>query len=501
MNEQDFWNKQYGTVDPWNYGSTYEQTKYLHTLELIPDKSLNAIELGCSEGRFTEILAPRVGRLLAIDISSIALDRARARCASINNVTFRQHDISTGMVGSSYDLVVCSEILYYLRDAVAVERFAREVRESLKQGGYLLMTHANMVSDDRSETGFDFNEIGSKFIGEVFASCLDLEFLQELRTELYRVQLFQRAPVASNSKTKGSHAPREVMFRLNADFHHPSIKWGGCVTTEAEARHCWVTNNVPILLYHRVADEGPASLAPYRVSPQNFEDQLAWLQRHGWQSLSLKDYYQQHFLRGEKAFRGKRFVLTFDDAYADFYSNAWPLLQKYGFDATVFVPTDYVGGTADWDRDHGPPARLMTWDQLHELNSTQIQFESHGARHVRLNTLSRKEKLEDALISKTILEKQLKREVTGYCYPFGTADEEARAVIMEAGFRFATCGLVDHSTIQNDPLHIRRIEVFGHEDMDQFIAKLPRPAAADPESVKRYEEMRSRRDRATYMDR
>jgi hypothetical protein len=330
MNEQDFGNQVYTKVDPWDYGCAYEQTKYLHTLELIPDSQLlNAIELGCSEGRFTEILASRVGRLLAIDISSVALDRARARCSAISNVTFRQHDISTGMVGDSYDLVVCSEILYYLRDAAAVEKFAREVRESMNHSGYLLMTHANMVSDDKSQTGFDFNEIGSKFIGEVFSSCVGLEYLRELRTDLYRVQLFQRALAAPDSDTANSHAPRERLFRRNANFDHPSIKWGGCVTTEAEARHCWVTRNVPVFLYHRVANDGPASLAPYRVSPKNFEHQLAWLQRHGWQSLSLKDYYQRYFLQSERVFSGKRFVLTFDDAYADFYSNAWPLLKKF----------------------------------------------------------------------------------------------------------------------------------------------------------------------------
>src|SRR5262249_36399714 len=153
------------------------------------------------------------------------------------------------------------------------ENFARQVRDSMKPGSHLLMTHSNMVSDDRSATGFDFNEIGAKGIGAIFASCAGLEFLRELRTELYRVQLFRRAVTASNSEISEKNtsefpredfdAPREVLLRRSDNFEHPTIKWGGCVVTAAEARHCWVTREVPILMYHRIAKYGPSALAPY----------------------------------------------------------------------------------------------------------------------------------------------------------------------------------------------------------------------------------------------
>ena len=92
------------------------------------------------------------------------------------NVSFAQHDISQGMIGANYDLVVCSEILYYLRDCAAIEHFSRQVCNSMKPGGHLLMTHANMVSDDKSATGFDFHEIGAKGIGTIFLSCAELNF-------------------------------------------------------------------------------------------------------------------------------------------------------------------------------------------------------------------------------------------------------------------------------------------------------------------------------------
>ena len=61
----------------------------------------------------------------------------------------------------------------------------------------------------------------------------------------------------------------------------------------------------------------------------------------------LDDYFKLWFVQNSRKIPGKPIVLTFDDAYGDFYYNAWPLLRKYGFRATVFVPTDYVGGSAD----------------------------------------------------------------------------------------------------------------------------------------------------------
>ena len=124
LKEAEHWDRFFAKHDPWNYTSEYEQQKYRHTLELLPSRRIDrAVELGCAEGVFTELLAPRVESLVAADISAVALERARARCAAHGHVTFAQHDLSAGMPGCDYDLVVCSEILYYLRDRAAIERF------------------------------------------------------------------------------------------------------------------------------------------------------------------------------------------------------------------------------------------------------------------------------------------------------------------------------------------------------------------------------------------
>lgn len=498
--EREYWDRVFTRPDPWNYGGEYERRKYGHTLELMPDEPVGrALEIGCAEGMFTELLAGRVASLLAVDISEVALERARARCAGMGNVGFAQHDIAQGLIGGGYDLVVCSEVLYYLADHAAVERFARQVSQALRPGGQVLLTHGNMVSDDKAATGFDFHSIGAKSIAAIFGACPGMEFLRELRTELYRVQSFRRA--AHGTVEDLAQGPREVSLRDCAEFDHPTIKWGGCAVTAAEARHCWVTTDVPVLMYHRVASDGPAALAPYRVSPEMFERQLAWLQRHGYHGLTADAFYRSWFAQGIRKFPGKPIVLTFDDAYVDFYENAWPLLRRYGFPATVFAATGFIGGRADWDGGYGTPARIMSWAQIVELHGQGIQFGSHGWRHKRLPELTRPEALDDCLQSKTSLEDRLGTEVAGYCYPYAFADDTAKRVVGEAGYSFAVGGRAGRRPDRDDPFYIPRIEVFGSDTMDAFIAKLPVPAPADPAEQSRYRELLARRARSLYMGR
>jgi peptidoglycan/xylan/chitin deacetylase (PgdA/CDA1 family) len=505
VEEKNYWDAVFSREDPWDYSNAYEQQKYRHTLEMIPEGSLSRVlELGCAEGLFTKMLSEKAVDILALDISERALERARKRCAGLKNVKLEQHDIAQGIPAEEFELIICSEILYYLRDRYAVEAFANQVKEALPLGGHLLMAHANMVSDDKSQTGFDFNEIGAKFIGDTFSSEPGLEFIRELRTELYRVQLFRRTQTSKEFPSlpgaRTPHPPREVIER-DVDFVHTAIKRGGCVVTAAEARHCWASTEIPILMYHRVAYEGPEQLSPYRVRPELFEQQLAYLQRHGYNSLTIGEFYEQWFSQGSQSIPGKPVVLTFDDAYLDFYENAWPLLKKYGCNATVFVPVDFVDGHADWDCEFGEPAKIMNWNQIIELHKQGVRFGSHSCGHRRLSELSKDEVYEDAKNSRDILEQKLGVEIFDYCYPYAAASEQMQQVIASAGYRSAVCGIGGNPPDRKNPFYIPRIEIFGSDNMDEFIEKLPAPAFATDSQRMKYYRLRAVRDRSTYLGR
>jgi protein-L-isoaspartate O-methyltransferase len=100
--------------DPWNYASSpYEQAKYRRTLARLPERIDSALELGCSVGVFTAILAPRCRRLLALDFSPTALEHAGKRLDGVPGVELCQADLPEEMPAGPFEAIVCSEILYY----------------------------------------------------------------------------------------------------------------------------------------------------------------------------------------------------------------------------------------------------------------------------------------------------------------------------------------------------------------------------------------------------
>jgi SAM-dependent methyltransferase len=107
--------------DPWDYAtSPYEHAKYAATLGALPPGELGRVlEVGCANGAFTSLLAPRCESLLAIDLSSRALGHAAARSLP-GNVELRQAAIPEEVPEGTWDVIVCSEVLYYLKPDASV---------------------------------------------------------------------------------------------------------------------------------------------------------------------------------------------------------------------------------------------------------------------------------------------------------------------------------------------------------------------------------------------
>ena len=105
-----------------------------------------------------------------------------------------------------------------------------------------------------------------------------------------------------------------------------------------------------MLLYHKVAEVAPGSCHPaIHVHPAQFVDQLALLRRLGAHAISLSDYVA--YRRGNTELPPRPVVLTFDDGYLDNYEVALPILQQFGFSATVFLVSRLIGRTNVWDPD------------------------------------------------------------------------------------------------------------------------------------------------------
>ena len=121
-----------------------------------------------------------------------------------------------------------------------------------------------------------------------------------------------------------------------------------------------------VLTYHRVDEvEHGSGLDPALISatPGEFERQVAWLAANR-TALSLEDLLR--IRRGAVPMPPRPLLVTFDDAYRDFASNAWPVLRRHGIPATLFVPTAYPDRDTHfwWDRLHCAFARTARRDAL-----------------------------------------------------------------------------------------------------------------------------------------
>lgn len=128
--------------DPWRFAdSDYERAKYAATLDALPrERYANALEIGCSIGVLTRHLAARCDALLAIDVAEGALQQARRRCADLQHVRFAQRRVPNDWPDASYDLILLSEVVYYL-DPSDVSRLADRIRSSTAPEADVVLVH------------------------------------------------------------------------------------------------------------------------------------------------------------------------------------------------------------------------------------------------------------------------------------------------------------------------------------------------------------------------
>jgi 2-polyprenyl-3-methyl-5-hydroxy-6-metoxy-1,4-benzoquinol methylase len=135
--------------DPWNFAtSAYEQDKYEATLSALGTRRFaRALEVGCSIGVLTELLAKHCDQLIGLDFAPSAVEAARTRCAPYPSVTIEQMQVPQQWPGGRFDLILFSEVLYFLDEADLMKICARTVR-SIQPGGRVLLVNYTGVTDD-----------------------------------------------------------------------------------------------------------------------------------------------------------------------------------------------------------------------------------------------------------------------------------------------------------------------------------------------------------------
>lgn len=134
--------------DPWNFGtSAYEAAKYQRTLAALQRPHYAcALDIGCSIGIFTSMLAPRCDRLVALEPAAAALAQAKQRCAGKTHIAFAQMRVPDEWPDGLFELIILSEVLYYL-DRPSLAHLARRVETALAPRGELVLVHYTKETD------------------------------------------------------------------------------------------------------------------------------------------------------------------------------------------------------------------------------------------------------------------------------------------------------------------------------------------------------------------
>jgi peptidoglycan/xylan/chitin deacetylase (PgdA/CDA1 family) len=230
---------------------------------------------------------------------------------------------------------------------------------------------------------------------------------------------------------------------------------------------------VPVLVYHRVADEGPRTLRPYRISRADFEAQLDWLHGNGFTGISLEMF--QEAACGRTRLPERPVMITFDDAYRDVLANALPALREHGFPATVFVVTGAAGTVASWDSGHGTPAPLLGWDEMRLMRENGVTFAAHGASHTPFTGLSPEELLAEAAHSTETFHRELGQPCSCVAYPYGAHDEAVCRELSSFGYVLGFTCEERHWRNSDALMRIPRINVHGEQSLTAFANRLRSP--------------------------
>jgi len=225
--------------------------------------------------------------------------------------------------------------------------------------------------------------------------------------------------------------------------------------------------NVPILMYHyveNVTDERDTLRRSMATRPIFFEEQLRYLKNAGYTSITLADL--RAALAGTGRIPEKSYILTFDDGYRDFYTDAYPILKKYGMKSINYIIVNHIGRSGN-----------LTEDMIREMNSSGlVEIGCHTLNHDYLPKDAPPRARKEIVDCKSQLESRFGVKVESFAYPGGYYNSDVVKLVAEAGFKTAvnTVPGVIHS--MDDIFTLKRIRT-GNLDAAVFAKHILGPKA------------------------
>lgn len=203
-----------------------------------------------------------------------------------------------------------------------------------------------------------------------------------------------------------------------------------------------------VLNYHQVNN----TFTPLAVPVNDFDAQMSYLSEHGYVTITPDELAEG--LAGNLNLPEKPVLITFDDGYIDNYTNAFPILKKYNFRATIFIIPSLISQNP----------KYMTWEQLKEMEKNGIIMQSHTLNHRALEELPDDEIRSELLNSKLVLEEQLGHEINFLAYPTGTYNLHIAGIARDVGYKGAYTIKYGNVDLGSNMYALERVPIFHTEN-------------------------------------
>lgn len=211
---------------------------------------------------------------------------------------------------------------------------------------------------------------------------------------------------------------------------------------------------VPILMYHHV--EEIAEAQPNWISPKLFDWHMSYLKEKGYHVISLDKLVDD--IKNQRRLKPKTVVITFDDGYENNFTNAYPILKKYQYPATIYVTSANVGQEG-----------FLTVEQMQEMMKNGITIASHTKNHAYLPNLSQEEQQIEITESKRDLEQMLGVSIQHFSYPHGGFREDTKQMVKAAGYLSGATTNRGFDKLDKDVYELNRVRLSDKDIKEQYL--------------------------------
>jgi peptidoglycan/xylan/chitin deacetylase (PgdA/CDA1 family) len=230
---------------------------------------------------------------------------------------------------------------------------------------------------------------------------------------------------------------------------------------------------ITVLMYHRVGEAQNDCERRYCVSRERFASHMQALERRGMRPCRVEEFVD--WLSGAGTLREGSFVLTFDDGFLGVYEDAYPLLARMGWPATVFLVSGLIGRRDEWTVRENPGGRtypLLGRAEIEEMARGGFSFHSHSRTHSDLRRLDHRALTEELVGARRDLEDLLGRSVPFLAYPYGWHDENVVEAVKASGYTAAFSTQPGFNRREADRYRIRRLDVYGTDTAAAVLRKV-----------------------------